>query len=311
MAYIGRQLGQGVRNRFIYTATAGQTTFSGSDDNGITLVYTDGTYVDVNLNGVELVSGTDYTATSGTSIVLTTGASLNDTLSITVYDVFAVADTVSAQNGGTFSGDVNVNGDLAVDTNTLFVDANTNSVGIGTSSIDFTTSGRTVVHIEGSSGALLAMEDTGAKSYFFQSGNDLLLENDTTTGSMIFGTNSSTERMRIDSSGNLKFNSGYGSVATAYGCRAWVNFNGTGTVAIRGSGNVSSITDNNAGNYTVNFTTAMTDSNYAVGASFQRLSASGDMINIGFSNGVGSFNVETFSGGVTSDMITISLVVLR
>jgi hypothetical protein len=106
MAYIGRSLGQGVRNRFIYTATAGQTTFSGSDDNGGTLVYTDGTYVDVNLNGVELVSGTDYTATSGTSIVLTTGASLNDTLSVTVYDVFAVADTVSAQNGGTFSGNI-------------------------------------------------------------------------------------------------------------------------------------------------------------------------------------------------------------
>jgi hypothetical protein len=58
------------------------------------------------------------------------------------------------------------------------------------------------------------------------------------------GASSPTERMRIDSSGNLKFNSGYGSVATAYGCRAWVNFNGTGTVAIRASGNVSSITDN-------------------------------------------------------------------
>jgi len=49
-----------------------------------------------------------------------------------------------------------------------------------------------------------------------------------------------------------------------FGTRAWVNFNGTGTVAIRGSGNVSSITDNGAGNYTVNFTTAMPDANYAV-----------------------------------------------
>lgn len=68
----------------------------------------------------------------------------------------------------------------------------------------------------------------------------------------------------FDSSGNFKFNSGYGSVATAYGCRAWVNFNGTGTVAIRASGNVSSITDNGTGNYTVNFTTAMPDANYAV-----------------------------------------------
>ncbi len=53
-----------------------------------------------------------------------------------------------------------------------------------------------------------------------------------------------------DASANIQFNSGYGSVATAYGCRAWVNFNGTGTVAIRGSGNVSSITDNGTGDYT-------------------------------------------------------------
>jgi hypothetical protein len=47
-------------------------------------------------------------------------------------------------------------------------------------------------------------------------------------------------------------------------CRAWVNFNGTGTVAIRASFNVSSITDNGVGNYTVNFTTAMADANYCV-----------------------------------------------
>ena len=73
-----------------------------------------------------------------------------------------------------------------------------------------------------------------------------------------------------DGSGNLSFNSGYGSVATAYACRAWVNFNGTGTVAIRASGNVSSITDNGVGNYIVNFTTAMPDTDYAVGCTVQR-----------------------------------------
>jgi hypothetical protein len=50
--------------------------------------------------------------------------------------------------------------------------------------------------------------------------------------------------------------------APIYACRAWVNFNGTGTVAINASGNVSSITDNGAGNYTVNFTTAMPDANF-------------------------------------------------
>lgn len=71
-------------------------------------------------------------------------------------------------------------------------------------------------------------------------------------------------RMRITSDGLLQFNSGYGSVANAFGCRAWVNFNGTGTVAIRASGNVSSITDNDTGDYTVNFITAMPDANYSV-----------------------------------------------
>lgn len=68
----------------------------------------------------------------------------------------------------------------------------------------------------------------------------------------------------VDVTGDLKFNSGYGSIATAYGCRAWVNFNGTGTVAIRASGNVSSITDIGTGNYAINMTTALSDAYYAV-----------------------------------------------
>jgi hypothetical protein len=57
------------------------------------------------------------------------------------------------------------------------------------------------------------------------------------------------------------------NVAIGTFCRAWVNFNGTGTVAIRASFNVSSITDNGVGDYTLNFTNAMPDVNYAfVGA---------------------------------------------
>ncbi len=73
-----------------------------------------------------------------------------------------------------------------------------------------------------------------------------------------------TAALSLDSTQNLKFNSGYGSVATAYGCRAWVSFNGTGVIAVRGSGNVSSITDNATGDYTINFTTAMPDADYSV-----------------------------------------------
>ena len=72
----------------------------------------------------------------------------------------------------------------------------------------------------------------------------------------------------IDGSAGVTTNAG-GSVNPStnveginYSCRAWVNFNGTSTVAIRGSGNVTSITDNGTGDYTVNFTTAMSDANY-------------------------------------------------
>jgi hypothetical protein len=58
-------------------------------------------------------------------------------------------------------------------------------------------------------------------------------------------------RASFQTNGDFLFNSGYGSAAVAYGCRAWVNFNGTGTVAIRASGNVSSITDRGTGKYKV------------------------------------------------------------
>jgi hypothetical protein len=69
--------------------------------------------------------------------------------------------------------------------------------------------------------------------------------------------------------------------APVYACRAWVNFNGTGTVAIRASGNVSSITDNGTGDYTVNFTTAMPDANYAAvcSSSDQGISNTDTMVN--------------------------------
>ena len=89
MAYIGRTTGGfGVRSRFIYTATGGQTTFT-TDDSSNALSYSDGAYVDVYLNGV-LLDPADYTATSLTSIVLGSGATASDILEVIVYDVFSV-----------------------------------------------------------------------------------------------------------------------------------------------------------------------------------------------------------------------------
>jgi hypothetical protein len=59
-------------------------------------------------------------------------------------------------------------------------------------------------------------------------------------------------------------------------CRAWVNFNGTGTVAIRGSFNVSSITDNGAGDYTINFTNALPDANYSIVGTYGETATGGN-----------------------------------
>ena len=60
MGYIGREPGSGVRTRHYFTAAGGETSLSGTDDNGAELRFSDGTFVDVSLNGVALVAGTDY-----------------------------------------------------------------------------------------------------------------------------------------------------------------------------------------------------------------------------------------------------------
>jgi len=126
MPYIGNQPGTGVRSRFIYTATASQTTFSGADDNSKTLKYADSAYVDVFLNGVCLVPGTDYTASTKTSIVLTQAASLSDTLEVIAYDIASMSD-MSASNGGTFQADVT----FAAGADILTASAGTDNVRLG------------------------------------------------------------------------------------------------------------------------------------------------------------------------------------
>ena len=93
----------GTSARFKYTASAGQTTFTGADDNGNTLAY-DAGFIDVYLNGVKLVNGTDVTVTSGTSVVLASGAALNDVLDLVGFGTFNVASiAASSITSGTLS----------------------------------------------------------------------------------------------------------------------------------------------------------------------------------------------------------------
>ena len=98
-----------------------------------------------------------------------------------------------------------------------------------------------------------------------------LTNNGTATGfsepAYAANASASTGAVNVDASDNLQFDSGYGSTATAYGCRAWVNFNGTGTLSIRSSGNVSSVTDVSTGRYQMNFSTSPPDANYCAVAS--------------------------------------------
>ena len=101
MPYIGKAPNQGVRTRFIYQATAGQTSFSGSDSNSNSLSYSDGEYVDVYQNGILLKTATDYTSTSGTTVVLVTGATVNDVVEIVVYDAFTIANSFSKSESDT------------------------------------------------------------------------------------------------------------------------------------------------------------------------------------------------------------------
>ena len=128
MPYLGKSPQNGVRNRFQYQATAGQTSFTGSDANSLVLTYTDSLYLDVYQNGVLLVPGTDYAATTGTSVVLVTGASTGDVVEMVAYDVCSVNETYTKTesdtrypfkgnnsiirlNGQTISADITIDSD--------------------------------------------------------------------------------------------------------------------------------------------------------------------------------------------------------
>ncbi len=125
MPYIGRSTdGFGVRNRFLYLASASDTSVSGADANGATLTFTDGAYVDVYLNGVLLKAGTDYNTNTANTIAGLSALAANDEVTVIVYDVFTVGDMVSATSGGTFTGNVTHNGTVTFGSTVSGLDVN-------------------------------------------------------------------------------------------------------------------------------------------------------------------------------------------
>jgi hypothetical protein len=234
----------------------GVTTFTGTGDNVLS-------------TAPSITSATLITPALGTP----TSGNLANCLG---YQAPNISGTLAVGNGGTgtatafTSGSVVFAGASGVynqNNSNLFWDNTNTRLGIGTASPSYS------LHVAGqtfSSGSASVGDanfyqvlSSGTPIISFDS-NDYLSYN-RTTNQLTF-TSGAVNRFSVDSTGNFAFNSGYGTAATAYGCRAWVNFNGTGTVAIRASGNVSSITDNGTGDYTVNFTSAMPDANFSTTA---------------------------------------------
>ena len=216
---------------YSYTATSGQTTFSGADDNAATMSYTQQNLI-VTLNGIVLEDGTDYTASNGTSIVLASGAAAGDELNVVAFKSFTTADMVPASTGGTFSGNVTVSGAFTsqgIDdnaTSTAMTLDTSGNVLVGTTSTNPTT-GTSEGIVLGAGGIMLASNTSDAA---------IALNRTTTDGDIaIFKKDGSTVGS-IGAQGNYLHIEG--SVAGAYGLKF------VGSSYIRPSKNAGALSDN-------------------------------------------------------------------
>ena len=190
--YIGSQttvVSNGSQRKYTFTATAAQTVFTGMD-------IPNPQQIQVFQNGVRLVITTDYTVSSGTTVTLVNAASAGDSLVVILFADYQLLDTDAL----TFTGGTTIEGDLTVDTNTLYVDSTNNRVGIGTSSVP--SEARAMV-----SGGRFYVNSQDQYSVLLQNGGTSGGFIGTTGGDTInFFSSGGTERLRILSSGGITFN---------------------------------------------------------------------------------------------------------
>ena len=195
---------------------------------------------------------TDAYSVSGTTLTMTEAPATG-----TNFYVMHIGGTTQSSTtlpgGSVVPGALSVSGDLAVDTSAFFVDASTNKVGIGTASPG------QELDISSTNPAVRLTDTTTSGLYhdLVSFGNDLRFSAD--GGGVQADTNiefyiDNAEKMRITSDGRG---------LSQFTAKAWVNFNGSGTLAVNDSHNVSSVTDHEVGNYSINFANNMANANYS------------------------------------------------
>ena len=219
---------------------------------------------------------------------LATGAVTGDKIGLTAINANNIVDasiTGAKLAANTITGDVigqnavssnniiasvtlttpTISGNTTFDTNTLFVDATNDRVGIGTTNPEYklTLAGYSNADAENkfAIGTIAAYQAL----FYYNNGDEVFTVENTTdyaNGGIAFRVNGAN-RGFFDINGNFQFNSGYGSAATAYGVRAWVNFNGSNG-SINGSGGVSSVTRNGTGDYTVAYSFTFPSNTYTL-----------------------------------------------
>jgi hypothetical protein len=317
----------GMIAQYAYTATAGQTVFAAVYDIGFVTVY---------LNGVKLVSGDDFTATNGTSITLATGAAVGDSIEIIGFGAFATADMLQkSQNGADIPDKAGFRSALGATTvgGAVFTAAD---AAAARTALGATTVGAAVFTAADAAAARTALGATTVGAAVFTAA-------DAAAARTALGAQQALGFTPVEQGGaggfsNAKLNigqegisaqiglnlagtylgqivrrvfstvSGDGSellapgAAPIFAARAWVNFNGTNG-SIRASGNVSSVVRNSVGIYTINFTTAMPDANYAA-------AAAGAIIGIS-TKSASSFQFSTSVGGAPIDFTFVDVAIFR
>ena len=191
MPYLGKTPSQATRQRYYLTASGGETSISGTMTTGGTLTFNDGEFVDVKLNGVSLVAGTDYNTNTANTIAGLSALSANDQVEIVVYDTFSV-----------FSGDVDSNlsvgGNLSVTGTSTLTGAVTANAGVtvGTATID--------------SNGDIKLADSDV--LYLGSGLDLQIQHN---GSGSFITDAGTGDLHIRTDANLNIQNAAGSESKA------------------------------------------------------------------------------------------------